>query len=134
MSLIASASDPFRLVAMDSKATHWPLAEIDALNELELPFAPAMPSARDASTVDERPRTKTSEIVSASAPLRLVAVDWKDTNLPSAEIMALKLGLFAWTPPAPTDRRTLTPVETWRRKMSRTPLLSPRMMSVESDS
>src|SRR3954447_2317508 len=90
MSPVASPSAASRLSPSEENVTRLPSPDraLCPLSESPLDFAPDAPVARLARVVvlAPRSRTNTSDLVSASAGTRLVALDLNATRLPSAEI------------------------------------------------
>src|SRR5207248_4824156 len=119
-------------VPVESKATNFPLALIDALR---LGAAPA-PSVTRLVWPVWRSRTNTSITPLLSAPpgSRLLAADWSTTKRPSALMPGLKLPALAWPPSPATLTRSVCPVARSRTKTSVTPLVSPATRFDESDS
>ena len=79
----------------DPKVTNRPSAEIEGRELKSLPWPP--PESTDTRDVFPvvRSWTKMSRTALLSAATRLVAIDWKATNRPFAEIAGATLSLFA---------------------------------------
>ncbi|GJD76556.1 hypothetical protein CFIICLFH_4814 [Methylobacterium goesingense] len=107
-----------RLLEVLTKATRVPSAEIEAAVLGPRPCAPALSVETRVVVPVPRSLTKTSVVPLVSPSTRLLAVLWKATRVPSAEIAAMALALLASAPVLSVETRVVVPVRRSLRKMS----------------
>src|SRR5450830_2076804 len=96
-----------RLVANDWKATYFPSGLSVAMLESLSVCAPAALSEQRTTSFVRRSLRKMSEKPFVSSVTRLVAIEWKATNLPSPLIDGRRESLSASVPAAEFEQRSI---------------------------
>src|SRR5690606_19817925 len=109
---------------VEKNPTNQPSPEIDAVCDGLVPWVSSLLTETSSVVPSRRSRTNTSPAPLRSSGTRLDADDRKATNRPSAEIEGPSDSEVAWTPPAPTEIRSVVTAWRSRTNTSATPFVS----------